>query len=119
VLRTEKILSHNFNEPGTNLRKKLQKFRIQIFVLSILLSFFLAYGLCDGFGNIYFLSTNPILENFDQDDLSLDPPDQLKAITSDSFSSGKSSLLGIYSFKDFLSFPLQAFFVEQKDILRC
>jgi len=102
------------------LRRKLDKFRIQVFALSILLSSgCLAYGLSDGRGNIYFPSPNLILENFCQDDLFLDPPDQLKAIPSNILSSGISGGLGLFFFKGCLPFFFQTYFFGQKEILRC
>ncbi len=102
------------------MRKKFDKFRIQVFILLVLLPFgCFVYGASDVRGNIYLPSTSLILENFDKDDSFLDPPDQLKAVPSDSFFSGKSSPFGIFSYKDFIAFPFQVFLFEQKEILRC
>lgn len=100
------------------MRKTLQKRQIQIFALSLLLSFCLAYGQCEDWGNIYFLVPNLSLENCDQKDLVLDPPDQTKAIFSDSFENSIHS--GIHLFNDFRSAPFQAFSFEEKIVvLRC
>jgi hypothetical protein len=106
------------NCPGFELRKTLQKRQVQILALSLLLSFCLAYGQGDDWGNICFLVPNPSLESCDQEDLALDPPDQIKAIFSDSFENSIHS--GNRPFNDFHSAPFQAFFFDEKNVvLRC
>jgi hypothetical protein len=106
------------NYPGFELRKTFQKRQVQILALSLLLSFCLAYGQCDDWGDIYFLVPNPSLESCDQEDLVLDPPNQIKAISSDSF--GNSIPLEGRPFNDFHSAPFQAFFsLEKNFVLRC
>ena len=106
---------------GFEVRKKLKRFRLLIFALSILMSFCFAYPKYDSLGGIHFLSLNLALANFenmDQEDLALDPSDESKGIISASFID--PSHLGIHLFQDFVPFPFQAFFFVQKtSILRC
>ena len=103
------------------MRKKLKRFRVLIFALSILMSFSLAYPQYDSLGEIRFLSPNLILKSFeiaDQEDLVMDPLGQSKGIVS--VSSVNLGHLGIHFFKDSFRFPFQAFSFEQNvSILRC
>jgi len=102
-------------------RKKLKRFRVLIFALSILLSFCVAYPQYDSLGEIRFLSPNLTLVSFetaDQEDLVTDPPAPSKAIVSASHVD--LSHLGIHSFRNFIPFPFPPFFFQQKTfILRC
>ena len=106
---------------GFEVRKKLKRFRVLIFALSILVSFCLAYPPNDSLGEIRFLSPNRTLGNLDiadQEDLVIDPPVSSKGIVSASFVN--LSHLGIYPARDSVPFPFQPFFTEQKiPILRC
>jgi hypothetical protein len=102
-------------------RRKIKKFRVLIFGLSILMSVCLVYPKYDGLGEIHFLSSNLTLVNFgdvDQEDLAIDPPTKSKGIVSYSFVN--LHYLGIHSFKNFFPFPFPLFFFEQESfILRC
>ncbi len=107
---------------GFNVRRKARKFRLQIFGLSILLVFCLAYLQYDRLAEIRLLSPNLTLENFSEDpeeeDLVMNPPDPLKEIISASLLN--VSDLKTHSFKDSLRFPQQSFPFEHKiSILRC
>jgi hypothetical protein len=103
------------------MRKKLERFRVLILALSVLMSFCLAYAQYDSLGEIRFLSPSLILKSLeivDQEDLVMDPLAQSKGIVSTSFAI--LSHLGIYPFKDSFPFPFQPFPFEQKiSILRC
>jgi hypothetical protein len=102
-------------------RKELKRFPELIFALSILMFFCLAYLGYEGLGEIHFLSHNLTLKNFEnveQEDLVMDPPDQLKGIVSASFAN--LSHLGIHPCEDSFLLPFQPFSFEQKtSILRC
>jgi hypothetical protein len=102
-------------------RRKLKRFRVLIFALSILMPFFLAYRPNERLGEIRFLSPNPTLvslEAADQEDLAIDSPAPSKGIISASHVI--LSHLGIHSFKNFIPFLFRPFFFQQKTlILRC
>ena len=103
------------------MRIEFEKFRVLIFALSILMSFWLAYHQYDNLGEIHFFPFNLTLKNFsnvDQEDFVMDPPDQSRGIVSASLVN--LSHLGNYPFQDSFAFPLQSFSFEQKSsILRC
>ena len=103
------------------MRKKLKRFRILIFALSILMSFCLAYPQYDSLGEIRFLSPNQIWKNLevaDREDFVMDPLAHSKGIVS--ASSVNLGHLGILFYKDSFSLPFQAFFFEPIiSILRC
>jgi len=102
-------------------RKKLKRFRVLIFALSVLMSFCLVYPQNDDLGEIRFLSSNLTLGRFepaDQEDLVVDSPDQSKGIVSAAFIN--LTLLRIYSFKHSLPFFFQPVSLKQNYfILRC
>jgi len=96
------------------MRKKIKRFRVLIFALSVLMFFCLAYLPNDGFGEIRFLSPNlalGIFETADQVELVVDPPAQSKGIVS--ASSLNLSYLGIHPVQNSFSFPSQPFYFEQ------
>ena len=103
------------------MRKRFKRFRVLIFALFIVMSFFRTYPQNDSLGEIRFLSSKLTVENFepvDQEDLVMDPPAQSKGIVSVFFVN--LSHLGIHPFKDLFPFPFQPFSFEQKvSILRC
>jgi hypothetical protein len=102
-------------------RKKLKRFRVLIFALSILMSFCLAYPQYDSLGEIRFLSPDRILKSLeiaDQEDLVMDPLAQTTGIVSSP--AVNLSHLGIHFFKDSFRFPSQIFSFEQNiSVLRC
>jgi hypothetical protein len=102
-------------------KRKLKRFRVLIFALSILVSFCLAYSKYDRLGEIRFVPPNPTLVSFeaaDQEDVVIDSPAPLKGIVSASHAN--LSHLGIHSFKNFIPSPFRPFFSQQKTfILRC
>jgi len=101
--------------------KKPKRFRILIFALLTLTSFFPAYFLQDGTVSIYFLFPNLILENSEdggQEDLVLDPPDSSKGILPVSLENSLHP--GIHSFKAIFSFLFHApVFGQKVAVLRC
>jgi hypothetical protein len=103
------------------MRRKLKRFRVLIFALSILMSFCLACPQNDSLGEIRFLSPNLTLVSFeaaDQEDLVTDAPAQSKGIVS-AFHVNLSHL-GVHSSQDSYPFSFQPFFFEQKiSVLRC
>ena len=103
------------------MQRKLKRFRVLIFTLSILMSFCLAYPQYDSLGEIHFLSPGLTLENFeiaDGEDLVIDSPAPSKEIVSASFLN--LSHQGIHPFQGLFRSSLRPFFLEQKfTILRC
>ena len=103
------------------MRKNLEKFRAQILILSILMSFCLPYLPYDGLSEIHFLSPHVIFENFgnvDQEDLGLGPPNQSKGIIS--ASSAALNYLRFHSIRDSFLSPFQSFSLDRRiSILRC
>ena len=103
------------------MRKNLKKFRVQILILSILMSFYLPYLPYDSLSEIHFLSPHVIFENFgnaDQEDLGLGPPNQSKGIIS--ASSAPLNYLRFHSIRDSFLFPFQSFSLNRRiSILRC
>jgi hypothetical protein len=103
------------------MRKKLKRFSLLIFALSVLMLFCLAYPQYNSLGEIRFLSSNLTFASFetaDQKDLVMDPPVQSKSILSASLVN--QCRPGIHPFKDSFPFSYQPFFFEQKTfILRC
>lgn len=103
------------------MKRKLKRFRVLIFALSILMSFCLAYPQYDGWGQIHFLSPGLSLENSeiaDQEDLATDSPAPSKEIVPASFINLGHP--GIHSIQDLFRSSFRPSFFEQKfTILRC
>jgi hypothetical protein len=102
-------------------RRKLKRFRVLIFALSILMSFCLDYSWYEDWSQIPFVSSDLTLENFeitDQENLVADSVVPSKEIVSASFLNLRP--LRIHPFKDSFPFPFQPFSVEHKiSVLRC
>jgi hypothetical protein len=103
------------------MRRRLEKFRAFIFVLSILLSFSLTYLPYGSLGQNHFLASNPAWQNFvnpSQEDLATDPPYQPEKVVIASLVN--PSHPGIYFFIDSFLIHFQPFSPEYKlSILRC
>ena len=103
------------------MRRKLKRFRVLIFALPILMSLCLTYTHGDGWGEIYSLSSDLTLENFevtDEEDLAIDSPAPSEEIILASFVN--LSYPEIHSCQETFCPPFQPFFFEQKPtILRC
>jgi hypothetical protein len=121
--RVDKILQTtnyvNQKKPLKNhwfdVRRKLERFRVLIFALSMLMSFYLAYSQYDRLGEIRFLSPNlaPVsFEATDQEDLAIESPADPNGIPSASFVNPGHS--GIHPFKGSFRFSFHPFPFEKK-----